>query len=91
MNNLEKYKKVFIDTFNIDNSKLENLEYNKIDEWDSIGHMTLVAAIEEQFKITMETDDVIDLSSFKRGKQILYKNYKIEILFYKIITTNEEK
>ena len=69
MNNLEKYKKVFIDTFNIDNSKLENLEYNKIDEWDSIGHMTLVAAIEEQFKITMETDDVIDLSSFKRGKQ----------------------
>ena len=79
MNNLEKYKKVFIDTFNIDNSKLENLEYNKIDEWDSIGHMTLVAAIEEQFKITMETDDVIDLSSFKRGKQILYKNYKIEI------------
>ena len=79
MSNLEKYKKIFIDTFNIDDSKLENLEYNKIDEWDSIGHMTLVAALEEQFKITMETDDVIDLSSFKKGKQILSKNYKIEI------------
>jgi len=79
MSNLEKYKKIFIDTFNIDDSKLENLEYNRIDEWDSIGHMTLVAALEEQFKITMETDDVIDLSSFKKGKQILSKNYKIEI------------
>ncbi len=79
MTNLEKYKKIFMDTFNIDNSKLEGLEYNKITEWDSIGHMTLIAAIEEQFKITMETDDLIDLSSYKKGKQILSEKYKIEI------------
>ena len=79
MKNLDKYKKIFTDTFNIDNSKLENLEYNKITEWDSIGHMTLVASLEEHFKITMETDDVIDLSSFKKGKKILLEKYKIEI------------
>ena len=79
MTNLDKYKKIFTDTFNIDNSKLENLEYNKITEWDSIGHMTLVASLEEHFKITMETDDVIDLSSFKKGKKILLEKYKIEI------------
>ena len=79
MTNLDKYKKIFTDTFNIDNSKLENLEYNKITEWDSIGHMTLVAALEEHFKITMETDDVIDLSSFEKGKKILLEKYKIEI------------
>ena len=29
----------------------ENLKYNEIEEWDSIGHMTLVAALEEEFKI----------------------------------------
>jgi len=79
MNSLEKYQKIFMDTFNIDNTKLEGLEYNKITEWDSIGHMTLIAAIEEQFKITMETDDLIDLSSYKKGKQILSEKYKIEI------------
>ena len=79
MNSLEKYKKIFMDTFNIDNTKLEGLEYNKITEWDSIGHMTLIAAIEEQFKITMETDDLIDLSSYKKGKQILSEKYKIKI------------
>ena len=79
MNSLEKYKKIFMDTFNIDNTKLEGLEYNKITEWDSIGHMTLIAAIEEQFKITMETDDLIDLSSYKKGKEILSEKYKIEI------------
>ena len=79
MTNLEKYKKIFIDTFNFDESKLDSLEYNTITEWDSIGHMTLIAALEEQFKITMETDDVIDLSSFKKGKQILKEKYKLEI------------
>ena len=79
MNSLEKYKKIFMDTFSIDNTKLEGLEYNKITEWDSIGHMTLIAAIEEQFKITMETDDLIDLSSYKKGKQIFSEKYKIEI------------
>ena len=79
MTNLDKYKKVFTKTFNVSNSKLESLKYSEINEWDSIGHMTLVAALEEQFKITMETDDVVDLSSFKKGKQILVERYKIEI------------
>ena len=79
MTNLDKYKKVFTKTFNVSNSKLESLKYNEINEWDSIRHMTLVAALEEQFKITMETDDVVDLSSFKKGKQILVERYKIEI------------
>jgi acyl carrier protein len=79
MTNLDKYKKIFTETFSMDETKLENLEYNKITEWDSIGHMTLVAAIEEQFNITMETDDVIDLSSFKKGKQILFDKHKIKV------------
>ena len=46
MTNLDKYKKVFTKTFNVSNSKLESLKYNEINEWDSIGHMTLVAAIQ---------------------------------------------
>ena len=79
MTNLDKYKKIFTETFSMDETKSENLEYNKITEWDSIGHMTLVAAIEEQFNITMETDDVIDLSSFKKGKQILFDKHKIKV------------
>ena len=51
---------------------------NEIEEWDSIGHMTLVAALEEEYKITLETDDIIDFSSFKKGIEIL-KKYKVEI------------
>jgi len=77
MNNQEKYDISFTEAFSIDKKKLEkNLEYNSIDEWDSIGHMTLVAELEKNFKISIETDDVIDLSSYQKGKSIL-KKYKI--------------
>ena len=54
----------------------ENIEYNSIPQWDSIGHMTLVAAIEEKFNITIDTDDIVDFSSFKKGVEIL-KKYEI--------------
>jgi len=49
----------------------EKLKYNDIPEWDSIGHMTLMSELEEGFNISMDTDDIIDFSSFKKGIQIL--------------------
>ncbi len=79
MSNLEKYKNAFINSLNIDSSVFnEKLKYNEIPEWDSIGHMSLISALEEEFKITIETDDIVDLSSFKKGIEIL-KKYKIEV------------
>ncbi|WP_086666868.1 acyl carrier protein [Lentzea kentuckyensis] len=44
---------------------VENLKYRDIDEWDSVGHMALVAAIEDEFDVQFETEQVIDMSSFK--------------------------
>jgi len=49
----------------------EKIKYNDIPEWDSIGHMTLMSELEEGFNISMDTDDIIDFSSFKKGIQIL--------------------
>ena len=76
--NLKKYSKAFKETFDITEDKLQNLEYQSIDSWDSIGHMSLMSALEESFSITLETDDIIDFSSFKKGKEIL-KKYKVTI------------
>ena len=74
MNNLEKYNQSFMDSFSIDESVLgDELLYNTIPEWDSIGHMELIAKIEEAFDILMETDDIIDLSSYKKGIELLEK------------------
>ena len=76
-NNLDKYKNAFIETFNIEEKQLESLEYQGINEWDSVGHMNLVAVLEEYFDIMMDTDDIVDLSSFNKGLEIL-KKYEIE-------------
>ena len=74
MGSIETYKKLFVDSLSLNNSEdIEELEYNIIPEWDSIGHMSLIAALEEEYKISLETDDIIDFSSFKKGIEILNK------------------
>ena len=75
----KKYQDIFIKSLSIDSNKFnENIKYNEIPEWDSIGHMTLIAALEEEYKISLETDDIVDFSSFKKGITIL-KKYNINI------------
>lgn len=79
MSNLEKYNNAFIESLEATPEQLaNNLEYNTIPLWDSIGHMSLIAALEEAFDIEMETNDLIALSSYNKGKEILQK-YDIEI------------
>jgi acyl carrier protein len=77
MSNKHKYQEIFIKSLSINSNKFnENIKYNEIPEWDSIGHMTLMSGLEEGFGITMDTDDIVDFSSFKKGIEIL-KKYKI--------------
>ena len=77
MSNKQKYQDIFIKSLSINNNKFnENIKYNEIPEWDSIGHMTLMSGLEEGFGITMDTDDIVDFSSFKKGIEIL-KKYKV--------------
>lgn len=78
MTNLEKYNEVFCNTFEITEDKLVGLKYQDIDAWDSVGHMTLVANLEDAFDIMMETDDIIDLSSYEKGQEILANSYEVE-------------
>ena len=78
MSNIEKYSKVFIKSFSVSKSKLKKLKYQSIPQWDSDGHMSMIGSLEETFKITLEMDDIIDFSSFEKGKKIL-KKYKIKI------------
>lgn len=78
MTNLEKYDQAFVEALEISADQLPGLEYQGIDQWDSVGHMGLVATLEDAFDIMMDTDDIIDFSSYEKGKEILTKNYEIE-------------
>ena len=70
-------KKLLKKLLTLENINFNELKYQSIDNWDSIGHMTLMSALETEFSITLETDDIIDFSSFNKGKEIL-KNTKLK-------------
>ena len=74
MSNLEKYNNAFIETLEINQDQLVGLKYQDIESWDSVGHMGLIAALEDAFDIMMDTDDIIDFSSYEKGKEILAKD-----------------
>lgn len=79
MTNREKYDAVFMECFHLTKEMLnESLVYQSVPTWDSVGHMAMIAALEERFEIMIETDDVIDFSSFLKGIEILAK-YNVAI------------
>lgn len=78
---LSKYQNIFVTTFemgDVSEEQLSTLNYQDITAWDSIGHMGLITALEDAFSIMLETDDIIDFSSFEKGKEILRK-YNVEL------------
>lgn len=75
MENTEKLINAFVQALNIDKSVVnDNLKYQAIEQWDSIAHMVLISEIEGAFDISLETDDVLDLSSFSKAKEIVAKH-----------------
>ena len=74
MTNKEKYNNAFMETFEITEDQLAGLKYQDIAAWDSVGHMNLIAALEDAFDIMMDTDDIIDLSFYEKGNEILAKD-----------------
>ena len=78
MTNLEKYNESFISSLQVVESQLEGLIYQSVEGWDSVGHMGLIAALEDSFNIMLDTDDIIDFSSYQKGKEIL-KKYDVVI------------
>lgn len=74
MDNKAKYDQVFMTAFSLKASDLtDDLKYNSIQAWDSVGHMGLISELETAFGISMEMDDIIDFSSYKKGMELVSK------------------
>lgn len=78
MTNKEKYNNAFIEALDVEVAQLAGLEYQSIATWDSVGHMTLISTIEDAFDIQLETDDIVDFNSYKKGFELL-KKYEVTI------------
>lgn len=73
--NSEKLRQAFARSLSIDPSRVvDELTYNTVPEWDSVGHMALVADLETEFGLMLDTEDIIDMSSVAKAKTILAKH-----------------
>jgi len=72
MSNINRIQIIFASSLNLPLEKCtDELAYGI--DWDSVAHMSLIAALEDEFGIMIDTNDVIDMSSFKKAKEILTK------------------
>ena len=79
MENLEKYNNAFVQVFGAKPEEL-NDDYGKdtVDEWDSVHQLSLVAEFEEAFDIMFDPEDIMEMTSYGKGKELL-KKYEVEI------------
>ena len=74
MDNLQRYRQVFTQSFSVEEAQLDDtFVYQSVTTWDSVGHMGMIAALEEAFGIMLEMDDIIDFSSYTKGIELLAK------------------
>ena len=72
----KQVQKIFFSSLNLKkNINLKRLKYGN-QNWDSIAHMGLIAHLEKKFQIAIESEDVIDMSSYSKALTILKKYLK---------------
>ena len=60
----KKIEEIFEDIFEISDIEINNqTKRDEISDWDSLGHIRLINAIEDEFNISIELEDAIELES----------------------------
>ena len=77
MTNVEKLKNAFVEGLEIPFEDVEKATMENVSRWDSIGQMSLIAIIEDAFGVELEPDEVMRLTSYVAGVDIL-KDHNIE-------------
>ena len=82
MENLEKYNNAFVEVFG---AKVEDLNDNygkeTVAEWDSVHQLSLISEFEEAFDIMFDPEDIMEMTSYAKGKEILAK-YDVSLNSY---------
>ena len=75
MTSLAELKNAFVVALGVSpETDFDGLAYAVTQGWDSVAHMNLVAEIENAFNIMFATEDVIDMSSFAKAREIVSKH-----------------
>jgi acyl carrier protein len=62
-----------------DSTDVHSIAWGQTEEWDSVAHMQLVAALEVTFGIMIDTDDVIAMSDYSEIRRIVNETYGVEL------------
>ena len=74
MDNLAKYKKIFREIFDVKDEELgAEFRFDNVQKWDSVAHMSLISALEDEFEVLFDTEDILSYGSFENGIKILKK------------------
>ena len=76
MIDIEKVDDVFKEILKIEDSELKkNPKYGQYKNWDSVGHITLIVALEDAFNIEFEPNDYLEIDSYSKALDILNKKF----------------
>ena len=79
MTNLEKLNNIFAEVFSVDVSALgANFNKDSVEGWDSVHQLSLTSAVEDEFDIMLDAEDILEFSSYDNAKTILAK-YDVEL------------
>ncbi len=66
----ERLHKIFLKVFNCSDPR-KTASPDNLAGWDSLGHLLLVSAIEEEFKIKLTVEDIFQMVNFRAIQTIL--------------------
>lgn len=79
MSNIEKYNNAFVEVFGVEVSALgSNFNKDNVDAWDSVHQLNIIALLEESFDIMLDPEDIMELTSYEKGKELMEK-YDVEL------------
>ena len=74
MENIEKYNSAFTEVFGVDASALgADFKKENVEEWDSVHQLSVVNNLEDAFDIMFDPEDIMEMTSYAKGKELLAK------------------
>lgn len=74
MTNIEKLNNIFVEVFGVEPSALtSDFKKENVEAWDSIHQLSIVTAMEEEFDLLFDPEDIIALDSYEAAKGIMEK------------------
>lgn len=67
-------EQIFSECFDISPEQVrDDIKYQGIEKWDSLNHLKFTSRLEEVYDIELDMDDIINMSSVGKVKEILQK------------------